>query len=326
MEARVNLYQAKSRNRRDSVLLFLGMGILFGLAGALIGGGLGMPPLGGVAIGLAVAGIQGAVGWFAGDEIVLSMSGAREVGYAEFPQLFNVVEEMSIAAGIPAPRIFVIEDSAPNAFATGKKPGKAYVAVTTGLLDKLNREELQGVIGHEIAHIRNGDVRFGILMAVLVGAIVLLCDMFWRSLRFGGARRSRSSKGGSATAILFVLAVLFAILAPILAKIIQMAWSRQREYLADASSAELTRNPLGLASALRKIAHDPEPLEAANRAMQHLYIVNPVKPFEERAKLIFATHPPVEERVRRLESIAGFQRISEAEKLDSQSFTPSQGQ
>lgn len=303
---RVNLYQALARNRRDSLLLLLGMSGFFSLIGGMLGAALGFPPAAGVALGVAVAAIQGAIGWFAGDEIVLSMSGAREVGHGEFPQLFNVVEEMSLAAGIPAPRIFVIEDSAPNAFATGKKSDKAYVAVTTGLLDKLNREELQGVIGHEISHIRNGDVRFGILMAVLVGAIVLLCDMFWRSLRFGGARRSRSKNSGGAMAIVFVLAVILALLAPILAKIIQMAWSRQREYLADASSAELTRNPLGLASALQKIAHDPEPLEAANRAMQHLFIVNPVKPLEAKAKLLFSTHPPAEERIKRLESIAGF--------------------
>ncbi len=317
---RVTLYPAIRRNRRDSLLLFVGVSLLFGLVGLAIGGAWGSPSVG-LALGIGIATFQGLIGWFAGDEIVLSMSKAREITHADHPRLFNVVDEMRIAAGLPMPRVFIIEDSAPNAFATGKNPQKSVIAVTTGLLEKLNREELQGVMGHEMSHIRNGDIRFGILIAILVGAIVLLCDSFWRGMRFGGRHRSNRREGGNAgTAIFFALAVILALLAPLFAKMIQMAWSRQREYLADASGVELTRNPLGLASALNKIAHDPEPLEVANRATQHLYIVNPVKPLEERAKFLFSTHPPVEQRIARLQQIAGLYAKT------PQSFVPSKGQ
>jgi heat shock protein HtpX len=211
----------------------------------------------------------------------------------EEPELYRIVENLSIGSGLPMPKVYVIEDSAPNAFATGRDPHHAAVTVTRGLLQKLNREELEGVIGHEMSHIRNLDIRYSMLVAILVGSIAFFCDIFLRSFR-GGGRRLRLGRGAVP---LVVLALVLAILAPIVAVILQMAISRKREFLADASGVQLTRNPTGLANALEKIAGDPEPLEAANRATQHLYIINPVKTFGMMASNLMSTHPPTEARV-----------------------------
>jgi heat shock protein HtpX len=243
----------------------------------------------------------------------MATSGAREVNVANPPddyrQLVNVVTEMSLAGGLPMPRVWTIDDSAPNAFATGRDPRHASIAATTGLLQKLDREELQGVIGHEMSHIGNYDIRFTLLVGVLVGAIALLADFFLRFTFWGGGRRRDSDGdrggGGGLQLIIFVIAIVLAIIAPLIARVVQAAVSRTRESLADATSVELTRNPTGLARALRAIADDPEVLEVANRATQHLYIVNPIKSFEERSKSLFDTHPPIGERIRALEAIAG---------------------
>ena len=237
----------------------------------------------------------------------LASAGAKKIEKADAPQLWNVVEEMCVASGLPMPKVYLIEDSALNAFATGRKPETASVAITRGLLDRLNREELQGVMAHEMSHVGNRDILFATLMAVLVGSIVLISHMLLRGMFWGGGRRRRSSSdgGGGVQAILMVAGILFAILAPIFAKILQLAVSRQREYLADATAARLTRNPRGLASALRKLTSDTEVLESANRATAHMYIVNPIKKLEARAKGMFSTHPPIEDRVERLLSMAG---------------------
>jgi heat shock protein HtpX len=207
----------------------------------------------------------------------------------------------------------VIEDSAPNAFATGRDPEHASVAVTTGLLEKLNREELQGVIAHELSHVGNLDIRFALLVGVLVGSVALIADMFLRhAFWFGGGRRGRDREGGGAgQGLLFVLALVLAVIAPLIARLVQMAVSREREYLADASGVELTRNPVGLESALAKIAGDHEVLEVANRSTQHMYIVNPIKKFEERAQGLFSTHPPIRERINRLRSLRGAPPLDE---------------
>jgi len=300
------------RNRRNSWLLiffflaiFVGMGLLIG---AVWGGGDRTFSVIVAAIAGAVAFLLTLGSYYGGASAVLGISKARPIQKSDDPQLYNVVEEMAIAAGIPVPKIYLIEDSAPNAFATGRNPEKAVVAITTGLREKLNRDELQGVIAHEISHIRNYDILFAMLMAVMVGVLVMLCDVFLRSVWWGaGRRRRRDSRGGGggAQAILMIVALVLAIIAPILARVIQMAMSRQREYLADASGVELTRNPDGLASALAKISSDPEVLEVANRATSHLYVVHPIKKFEARASSIFDTHPPVKERVRRLVSLTG---------------------
>lgn len=250
--------------------------------------------------------IMSLISYYAGGSAVLAISGAKQITHDDDPQLFNIVEEMALAAGLPMPRVYTIDDTAPNAFATGRDPKHAVVAVTTGLRQKLNRDELQGVIAHEMSHIGNNDILFAMMMAVLVGVVVLLCDVFRQTMRFGPGRRSssRDSKDNGAIAlIIIILAIVLSILAPLIAKIIQLAVSRQREYLADASAVALTRNPEGLAKALERISGDKEVLEAANRATQHLYIVNPIKAFEARADSVFSTHPPIAERVARIRSL-----------------------
>ena len=309
--APTTFYREIARNRRRSwVLVALVILVLGALGGAI-----------GYATGIGWAGIIGAVilaavmsvgSYYAGDSLVMLTSGAREVNVANPPddyrQLVNVVTEMSLAGGLPMPRVWIIDDTAPNAFATGRDPKHASVAATTGLLQKLDREALQGVIGHEMSHIGNYDIRFTLLVGVLVGAIALLADFFLRFTFWGGGRRSDSDRGGgggAAAAIIFVLAIILAIIAPLIGRIVQASVSRTRESLADATSVELTRNPVGLARALRTIADDSEVLEVANRATQHLYIVNPIKSFEERSKSLFDTHPPIGERIRALEAIAG---------------------
>ncbi|HET6204064.1 MAG TPA: M48 family metallopeptidase [Planctomycetota bacterium] len=301
----MGLFEEIAANRRRSLLLGTGMTALLALVGLSIGGAGGAPEAG-LAAGLALAAIQGGVALAAGDRVVLGISRAREIRHSDDPRLFNVVEEMAIAAGLPAPRVYLIEDSAPNAFATGLRPDRASLAITTGLRDKLDRDELQGVMAHEMSHVRNRDVRFATLLVVMVGTIALLCDLFRRNaFRFSaGGRSRRGRQAGAAGAVFLLLALLLSVVAPLVAKLIQLAASRRREFLADVSAAALTRNPLGLASALEKIAKDEEVLEVANRATMHLYIVNPIQPFEERAASLFSTHPPIEERVARLRALA----------------------
>jgi heat shock protein HtpX len=312
-----------ARNRRNSFLLVLGF-ILFVTVVAMV---LALAifalidPEAASQLdwrrGLIVGGIAGGVSflitlvsYYQGANLILAVSGAKEIQHDDDPQLFNVVEEMAIAAGVPMPRVYLINDSAPNAFATGRDPKHGIVAITTGLRDKLNREELQGVIAHEIAHIRNYDIRLMLLLAVLIGTVAMLADFFMQMMWYSGGHRRRSSRrdsdkgGGAAAVILVAIGVVLAIVAPILARIIQLAVSRQREYLADASAVEFTRNPLGLAGALRKIDEDDDVLEAANRGTAHLFIANPIKKFEARANSVFASHPPIGKRIRRLEKLA----------------------
>jgi len=208
------------------------------------------------------------------------------------------------------PRVHIIDDSAPNAFVTGRDPQHASMAITTGLLDKLDREELQGVIAHELSHIRNYDIRFSLLVGVMVGSIALLADMFlrvtwWSGLTGGRRSRSNDSGGGGLAAIMMIVAIVLAIVAPLFGRMVQLAVSREREYLADSASVELTRNPAGLERALVKIAADREPLEVANRATQHLYVVNPIKKLDETSRGLFSTHPPIVDRVNRLRSLTG---------------------
>lgn len=292
------------RNKRLTFLIIflfslfvIGIGFLFGYAfwGSVETG------LVAVAIAFVISVVMSLSTYYGGKKIVLAASHARKVDGRYNQQLYNVLEEMSIASGLPMPELYVINDSAPNAFATGRDPQHAAVAVTTGLLDKLNRDELTGVIAHEMSHVKNFDIRYMMLMGVLVGLVALLSDFALRSLFWGGGRRR--SRSGNAVPILAILALVLAILAPIVSKLIQLAVSRKREFLADATATQFTRYPEGLASALLKISGDQEVLEVANRATQHLYIVNPVKSFEERAKTLFSTHPPIAERVRRLRAM-----------------------
>ena len=252
--------------------------------------------------------------YFQGDKLVLAASGARQVDAQSAPQLMNVVQELAIAANVPMPNVYLIDDTAPNAFATGRDPQHASVAITTGLLEKLDREELQGVIGHELSHVRNLDIRFALIVGVMVGAIAILADFFLRFTFWGGGRRGRDRDGGGgAQAIIFFIAIALAILAPIIARFIQLAVSRQREYLADASAVELTRNPYGLERALAKISGDTEVLEVANRGTQHMYFTNPIKKFEERSSNLFSTHPAIVDRINRLRELTGEAPLSAPE-------------
>jgi heat shock protein HtpX len=312
-----------AENKRNSVLLVLFF-CLFTTAVALIltlgvialadpeavaqlhwGGAL---IAGGVAAVLAL--LFSLAGYYGGDSFILASTGAHRIHHADDPELFNVVEEMSIAAGIPMPRVYLIDDPGLNAFATGRDPQHAAVAITTGLRQKLTRDELQGVMAHEMSHIRNYDIRLMLLMAVLVGTVVMLSHLFWQILRTGGGRGSKSSSsdsksdgGGWIVLIILVLAVLLAMIAPLLAQIIQFAVSRQREYLADASAVELTRYPQGLANALRKLQGDAAVLKTANGGTAHLFIANPLKKFQDKAESALASHPPLKDRIARLEAL-----------------------
>jgi heat shock protein HtpX len=289
---------------------------VFAVFGFAIGYAMTGKPVGGVSamvLALIVATILSIFSFYSGDSLVLASSRAQEVTADQAPQLMNVVQEMAIAANVPMPRVYVINDSAPNAFATGRDPQHASVAVTSGLLQKLDREELQGVLGHELSHVRNLDIRFALLVGVLVGGIALLADFFLRFTFWSGMGGRRSSRNDSSNngfaAIMFVVALILAIIAPIFASLVQLAVSRQREYLADASSVELTRNPYGLERALAKIAADQEPLEEANRATQHLYIVNPIKKLSDHGSALFSTHPPILDRINRLRQLTGEQPL-----------------
>ena len=297
------MYEQIRRNRRASWLL---MGFVITLLAAL-GFAIGAAVVGGTSGGLGLLGVFGiaAIAWsvlayYSGDKMVLAVSGARQVTHESEPQLFNVVEEMTIAAGLPnVPAVYVIEEAAPNAFATGRDPQHSSIAVTRGLIQMLDREELQGVVAHEMSHIRNYDIRFATLVGILVGMIALVADFFLRWSFWGGfGRRRGGDSNDQAGAVLMVVALVLAILAPLAAYSVQFAISRRREYLADASGVELTRNPLGLARALNDIAADPQPLRHANRATAHLYIANPLKNKKTKeVSGVFDTHPPIQKRI-----------------------------
>jgi len=298
-----NLYNAISSNKRNSFFITVAITAFLIVLGYLLGTYWGSS-YAGVFIAVMLALIMSLGAYYSGDKMVLAVSRAKRIEKQDAPQLFNVIEELSIAAGLPMPAVYVIDDTAPNAFATGRDPKHASVAITTGLLQKLNRDELQGVMAHELSHVGNRDILYATMVGILVGSIAMMSDFFLRSFFWGGGRKRRSgSGGGAAGAILVLVAIVLAVLAPICAKLLQLAVSRQREYLADASAAKLTRYPEGLASALEKISGDKEVLEVANRATQHLYIVNPIKPFEKRAAGLFSTHPPVQDRIARLRAM-----------------------
>jgi heat shock protein HtpX len=262
-------------------------------------------------IAVLIAVVQALVSYYYSDSITLAVSGAKEVPRKEpYLDLHRVVENLAITGGLLKPKIYLIDDSAPNAFATGRDPKHASIAVTSGLLEKLNKTELEGVIAHELSHVGNYDIRLMTVVVVLVGVVALLSDFFLRWTWFGGGRRRSGDGGGQLQLILLIIAIVMAILAPLAATLIQLAISRKREFLADASGALLTRYPEGLASALEKISKDREPLEVANKATAHLYIENPFKENTEDGHGsrgwfagLFDTHPPVGERIKRLRAM-----------------------
>ena len=239
--------------------------------------------------------------WYS-DKIVLAISKAKPLEHNENQELYHIVENLCITAGLPLPKIYLIDDPAPNAFATGKNPKNAVVAVTTGLLQTLDRTELEGVIAHELSHVGNRDILIQTIVVVLVGAISLIANMFMRGRFLGGRRKSSNGEGGQIGAILMIVGLVFMILSPLIGKLIQLAISRKREYLADASGSLLTRYPEGLASALEKISRSPMQLRTANSATAHLYIANPFK--GKKLINLFSTHPPIEERIKRLREMS----------------------
>ncbi len=303
------MWEQIASNRRKSVFLVILMALLLAALGWALGeyfvgqGGGAM----GVGVAVVIWFIMTLVAYFQGDNIYLTMSGAKKVEKEDLPVLFNVVEEMTLAAGLPRmPAVYVIDDPAPNAFATGRRPETAAVAVTSGLLKRLNRDELQGVIAHEIAHVRNRDILLMLFAGVLAGAVVLLAQVGMRGMWFGGGRSRRREGGeGGGQAIIMVVVIVLAILAPIMAQLIYFAVSRKREYLADASAATFTRYPEGLASALEKISASPAKLASANKATAPMYIINPLARDGKMAANGTSTHPPIDERVRILRSMGG---------------------
>lgn len=307
-----NIYEVQSANKLKSAIivsLFVAfvfvvvyvLGNAFGYYEGYRPGGLGY-----VGIALIIAGISSFFSYYFSDKIVLGISSARLANSSEDKLFSQVAENLCIGAGIPKPKLYVIEDSSPNAFATGRDPNHAVICITTGLLEKLDRTELEGVLGHEISHIRNYDIRLMSVVSVMVGLVALLGDWFLRARFFGGGR-DRDREEGNIGAIFMVLGIVFAILSPVIAQLIQLAISRRREFTADAGSVEITRQPQGLIQALEKISLDPEPLEAANKATAHLYIVNPFKKSSNKAVATFSnlfnTHPPIPERIKALKSM-----------------------
>jgi heat shock protein HtpX len=304
--AKLNIYDQVRSNKRKSWLLFFFFIILISALGVAFGFYFGSPIFG-TAIAATIAIVYGLIAYYSGAKMILKMSGARPVTKKEFPHLYHTVEGLALAAGVPKPKCYVIDDTALNAFATGRDPKHAAVTVTTGLLKVMNRQELEGVIAHEMSHVKNLDIRMMMLAAVMVGVVTLISDFMFRSFLWGGHGRSRdrsSGGGGNIGIILIAVAVILAILAPIVAQLIKLAISRKREFLADANGAMLTRYPPGLASALTKIRQDPDPLvDKANKATAHLFISTPFRKTKSIMSRAFATHPDINERIRRLKKM-----------------------
>lgn len=290
-------YTEISKNKAYSVLLifiFLLLIIAMGFFASQI---YGQPFI--LAVAVIFSSISALISYYYSDKITLAISGAKEIDLKTHQELYQLVENLTITAGLPMPRVYVIEDTALNAFATGRNPKNAVICATTGLLEKLNKTELEGVLAHELSHIGNYDIRFMTLVVVLVGIITLLADWLLRISFIGG-----DDNNNGKNPVFLIAGIILIIISPIIAMLIQLAVSRKREFLADATGALLTRYPEGLASALEKIANDHEPLEAANKATAHLYIANPLKDHEKDSQgwfsSLFNTHPPIEERIKRL--------------------------
>jgi heat shock protein HtpX len=297
-EEKVLVYDRIGENRRNTLLL-LAVFVLF-VGGFLVAIGivLGLPlPFAPFLIVPVI--IYALFSYYASMGLTLAISQAHEVTKAQEPEYYRTVENLCIGAGLPMPKLYIIEDGAPNAFATGRDPNHAVVCVTRGLLQKMDHLELEGVIAHELSHIGNYDIRLMTIVVILVGIVALMADFMFRFTIWGAGGRSsnRGRSGGSGVLIIYAVAILFAILAPIAAQLIRLALSRQREYLADASAALLTRYPEGLARALEKIAADKDPLEVANKATAHLYIVTPLMEHQSFLNNLFSTHPPIEKRI-----------------------------
>lgn len=287
--------QIDANKRKTALLIALFLAIIVGLGYFLdryYGGGTTILPL-----AIIISAVMSLVSYYSGDKVALWSSGAKEIEKEDNPYLYRLVENLALTSGIPLPRIHIIDSPALNAFATGRDPAHASIAVTTGAINAFENEELEGVLAHELSHVKNYDIRVMTLVVVLVGAVSLIGNFFWRAQWLSGGRRDREH-GGQLGAILMIVGVVFLILSPIIAELIKLAISRRREYLADASGALLTRYPEGLARALEKIAQSQIPLQTANAATAHLFISNPFK--TTSITTLFSTHPPVAERIKRL--------------------------
>jgi heat shock protein HtpX len=296
----VNFDEIRNNNIKSVMLFFLFMVIII-LLGMVIGAVWGSMIFG-LIISIIFVIVYGLIAWFSGADMLLALSKAKPVTKKEYPYLYNTIEGLALAAGLPTPKAYVIDDTALNAFATGRDPENSAIVVTKGLLEKMNREELEGVIAHEMHHIKNYDIRAMMIAAVMVGVIMLLSDFLLRSFLWGGKGGDR--EGGNAKLILILIGVALAILSPLIGELIKLSISRKREFSADAGAATLTRYPPGLANALKKIRDDPDPLvDTANKATAHLYISVPFKKKSTWFQNIFSTHPPIEERIKRLEAM-----------------------
>jgi heat shock protein HtpX len=294
------VYRAIAANKRNTVLIIALFILIIGALG-FIGGYLAGNMLGYGITTLVIAGGYATLQYFLASSQALSMAGARQIQKADNPRLYRIVENLAITTGMPMPKVYIIDDPAPNAFATGTRPEKAVVAATTGLLDIMDDSELEGVMAHELGHVRNYDIRVSLIVFGLVVAVGLLADLFLRMSFFAGGRSSNNNNGGGI--LLIVFGLVAAIVAPLVAAVVQAAVSRQREYLADATGAEITRYPDGLARALAKLQAHSRPLRRQNATMAHLYIADPMKPgLMDR---LFSTHPPIPERIARLQRIGG---------------------
>jgi heat shock protein HtpX len=321
------MWEQINSNRRRSVALTIGIGAILLGVGYLIGLYFFSNGYAGLIVALIIWGIMNLVALFQGDSILLSISKAKKIKKSDHPRLYNIVEEMQIASGLEKmPDIYIIDDPALNAFATGRDPKRASVAITSGLLNKLNRDELQGVIGHEMAHIKNRDVLLMVMCGILLGSIVMLSWVASRALLFGGARRSRtSSSSGGSGGIILIVAIVLMIIAPLAAQLIYFAISRKREYLADASSALYTRYPEGLASALEKLSASTHELRSANKATAPMFIINPFRKKGMAASNLTSTHPPISERIRILRSMTGASFSNYEEAYDKLYYSSRQG-
>jgi heat shock protein HtpX len=301
------LYNNSDSNKRKTWFLMVGFFVFIMLVAFVFSEAMGNSVILYIAVAFSI--VSSFVSYWYSDKIVLAMSDAKLVEFNDNKELYRLVENLCITAGLPLPKIYIINDSAPNAFATGRDPDHAVVAVTSGLLQKLERSELEGVIAHELSHIGNRDILLATVVTVLVGVIVLMADWFRRWTFWGGGRSRDNNKGGQLQLIIIVLAIVLSILAPLFAYMMQFAISRKREFAADADGALLTRYPEGLARALEKISADTEPLEVANRATAHLYIASPFDGKRDKRakksffKKAFMTHPPVAERVAALRNL-----------------------
>jgi heat shock protein HtpX len=300
MPEHVSFFDAAEANKRNTLIFLAVMFVIFLVFITAISYLFGLPPLCGFTLGFGFLLFYTLIVFYQGDKVILSLSGAREITAKDQPFLYNVVEGLAIASSIPVPKLYVIEDQSPNAFATGRDPQHASVAVTTGLLSMMNHEELEGVVAHEMSHVANFDIRYSMIAIVFAGAIALIGEFAFRAIWMGGLGGGNRRRGGEGQIIILLVALVFIILAPIFAQLVRFAISREREYLADANGAKLTRYPPGLASALEKIKNANIPTKAATDTTASLYFANP---FPNKMNLFLATHPAIDDRIKRLRAM-----------------------